>query len=279
MRWFSWVTIAALAAAGCAEGKSESTERDTGTAQGGGGGESSVSAGGAGGGEGGAGASGGSNVGGGGNGGMGGIGGLTYTGTIINGFDQTAISGAAVCGIDPSLPCVMTDALGAFTYPGIPEDTRVRVGVSKDLFFPVESLIDTTTTDGTLTAFMVSQGIIQIAVSSLMLGYPFDDTKPAIAVVTRDLADVPVAGYSISLNPPTGEQPLFLTDDGASIDPLLTATSAAGIGFVVNADVGMYTLTVSGPAVCNAAYIVDNTNQHTAPLINPALFVIVFDCQ
>lgn len=279
MRELTWIGIALLSSAifiGCASGNETETTNTSGPGAGGsadGGGGSTAGPGGMGGA--GASESGGMGGAGGGMGGAGGVGGLTYTGTILDGFDQDPLSGASVCGLDPVLPCVPTNALGAFVYPGVPENSRVRVGASLAGYFPIETLIDTADTDGTLNAFMLGTGIITLGLNSI--GVTFDPSKPAISVVVRDLANQPLPGYSVSTTPQNGDGPYYI--DGTSISPTATATTNSGVAFIVNMDIGTYDLNVTGPATCNASFITDDPNTHTAPLISASQFVIVFDCQ
>ncbi len=273
MRRLSWIGIIALSSAifgGCASGENADTT-GTGAAGGDEGGGGSVAGPGGGGGAGaGTGAAGGA----GGAGGQGGQGGLTYSGTILDGFDQTPIPDVEVCALEPTLPCVTSNASGAFSYGGVPENTRVRVGASKNLYFPVETLIDTTDVDGTLTAFMLSRGIITIGLNAV--GVTFDDQKPAISVTVRNLANQPLAGYVISTTPTSGEGPFYI--DGTSISTTATETTQSGTAFIVNMDPGTYDVNVSGPAACTASFINDDPNTHAAPLINAAQFVVIFDC-
>jgi hypothetical protein len=175
------------------------------------------------------------------------------------------------------LPCVVTDALGGFTYTGVPEFTRVRVGVSKSTYFPIESLVDTTDQDGTLSGFMLTQGLITIAVSSGTTT-TFDPNLPAVSVTVKDpQTDLTLSGYSISIDPPAGDGPYYI--DNGSIVMNGTQTTIDGTAFIINVPVGTYDVNVSGPGTCTASFIDDDPNEHTAPLINPAQFVIVFDCQ
>lgn len=285
MRQLTWIGIALLSSAifiGCASGNETDTTSTTGPGAGGsadGGGGDSAGPGGMGGA--GANATGGMGGAGGGMGGAGGAGGLTYTGTILDGFDQDPLAGVSVCGLDPVLPCVATNGLGAFVYPGVPENSRVRVGASLTGYFPIETLIDTTDVNGVLNAFMLGTGIISLVVNGLPGNPTFDQNQGAVSVLVRNLANQSLAGYSIAMTPePVGaEGPYYVNAQNDSIDINLTATSTAGIGFFFNVDLADYDVTVSGPAPCTASFINDDPNTHTAPLINAAQFVIVFDCQ
>lgn len=277
MRWLTWIGIIALSSAffgvstvaGCADSGSETSDT-SGPGSGGGdegGGGSSQSAGGAGG------------TSSGGNGGEGGefvLGDLTYTGTILDGFTQMPLGGVDVCSLEPPLPCTPTDAMGAFTYVGVHANTRHRVGASLTNYFPIETLIDTGDIDGTLTGFMIAEGIIELGLQS-GAGVTWDKSLAAISVTVRNLANQPQAGYSVTLTPDAGEGPFYLTSN--SIDPNATSTTTAGTAFFVNIPFGDYDVDVTGPANCTASFIDDDPNQHVAPLERAAQFVIVFDCQ
>lgn len=204
----------------------------------------------------------------------GGAGGLTYTGTVIDALSMGGVPGAEICISMPDLGCVTADAQGAFTFPGIPASTRIRVRASANGYVPSEGLVDTGTEDSTTGGVLFSSGLVSLAFT--LSGITWDSSKPAVAVLVQDAAGAALAGYSVSIAPASGDGPYYPV--GTGIPANGTATGDRGAAIFINLDAGDYTVTVTGPSACTSA-VASDPNTAPAPVADPAMFAAVFECE
>lgn len=172
---------------------------------------------------------------------------LTYTGHILDALDSAPLAGVAVCITRPSgIPCVTTDATGAYTIEGLPPETRVTATVTKDAYFPVHAAFITRDRDFTIDAVLLKTALVQVAFSAA--GISFDIGKGAILVRAYD----PDVGYTSAvegivgeITPDAGDGPIY--NDADAIPSDATATSTSGTWAIVNLAAGTYQVRSTGP--------------------------------
>lgn len=152
---------------------------------------------------------------------------VTYTGSFVNGFDQSPLAGVEVCIVAPSgIPCVQTAADGRYTI-ALPADTEVEVEVQKEGFIPVRSNFVTRTRDAEISAEMFQPAAVEAAFA--LAGATYDDTLGGLLVRVYDPArgqTVGLAGVSVDIEPSDGEGPYYL--DGLTFSASATATTPGG---------------------------------------------------
>jgi len=172
---------------------------------------------------------------------------LTYSGHIVDALDSAPLAGVQVCIISPGgIPCVTTDAVGAYTIPAIPASTRVTATVTKADYFPVNAAFITRTTDFTIDAVLLKTALVEVAFTAA--GITFDTAKGAILVRAYDPAKgltSTVTGIVGEIAPTeSGDGPIYNSAD--SIPSNATETSESGTWAVVNLDAGTYQVRSSG---------------------------------
>ncbi len=172
---------------------------------------------------------------------------LTYTGHIVDALDGAPLAGVELCITSPSgIPCVMTDASGAYTIPELPARTRVTATVSKDDYYPVAAAFITRDADFTIDAVLLRKALVELAFTTA--GVTLDTSMGAVLVRAYDPAlgqTSTVAGVSGEITPDGGEGPFY--NDAQTIPADATATSDSGTWAVVNLAAGTYQVRTSGP--------------------------------
>jgi|GEM_PF-2329273 len=171
---------------------------------------------------------------------------LVYSGHILDALDAAPLAGAELCITSPSgIPCVTTDATGAYTIPEMPAATRVTVTVTKADYFPVNAAFITRTTDFTIDAVLLKTALVEVAFTAA--GIDFDTAKGAILVRAYDPAkglSSTVTGIVGEISPDAGDGPIY--NNAQSIPSDATVTSESGTWAVVNLAAGTYQVRSSG---------------------------------
>ena len=171
---------------------------------------------------------------------------LTYTGHIVDALDGAPLAGVELCITSPSgIPCVTTDATGAYTIAELPARTRVTATVSKADYYPVAAAFITRDGDFTIDAVLLKKALVELAFTTA--GVTLDTNKGAVLVRAYDPAlgqTSAVAGLSGEISPAAGEGPFY--NAAQSIPPDAEATSDSGTWSVVNLDAGTYQVRTSG---------------------------------
>lgn len=172
---------------------------------------------------------------------------LTYTGHIVDALDGAPLEGVKVCITRPAgIPCVTTDATGAYVIADLPAQTRVTATLEKTDFFPVNAAFITRTSDFTIDAVMLKTALVELAFTAADID--FDPTKGAILVRAYDPAlglTSAVAGIVGEISPAAGEGPVYNSADSIPSDA--AATTESGTWAVVNLEAGTYQVRSSGP--------------------------------
>jgi hypothetical protein len=171
---------------------------------------------------------------------------LTYSGHILDALDSAPLAGVELCITSPSgIPCVTTDATGAYTIPNLPAETRVTATVKKADYFPVNAAFITRTTDFTIDAVLLKTALVEVAFAAANV--TFDTTKGAVLVRAYDPAlglTSTVEGIVGEIDPDAGDGPIYNSADSIPTDA--TSTSTSGTWAVVNLEAGTYQVRSSG---------------------------------
>ncbi len=154
-------------------------------------------------------------------------------------LDAPPIAGAKVCVLDHTdIPCVVTDAQGAFTISGLPRDSIVDLTFEEDSHMKAMRTILTASTDmvGPTLGFIRMFGANPDPAS---WGIPVDLTKGILG-----FAAVGAVGSTASLSPDMGVQPLYSASTG--YDPSLNSIVVGGV--FPNLPDGSYTVTITAPS-------------------------------
>jgi hypothetical protein len=160
------------------------------------------------------------------------------------------LPGVAVCVYQNSaIPCVMTQADGTFTMPGLPIRSDIVLTLKKDGYesylLPIETA-STDTDERSNPVFMTKRSSQPPAI-----GIPVDFTNKgvidAFAVVIGGAnmnVFSPTMGTSVSIAPATANGPYYLGDNGPVLD---AGTFQGSTALFYNVDPGTYTLTYANP--------------------------------
>jgi len=171
---------------------------------------------------------------------------LTYTGTIVDALDGAPLEGVEICITSPAgIPCVTTNAQGAYTIANLPSETRVTATLVKADFFSVNAAFITRTSDFTIDAVMLKTALVQLAFTAADI--ELDTTRGAVLVRAYDPAlglTSAVAGIQGEISPASGQGPVYNSADSIPSDA--TATTESGTWAVVNLEAGTYQVRSSG---------------------------------
>lgn len=142
----------------------------------------------------------------------------------------------------PSVPCVTTDADGAYTLPGVPPGTEGAFTLTHPDAVSYALWGITPTEDSTLDLTTLDNPSAQLFV--MALGGEYDATKAHLALSAADPMGVFFAGVTLTVTPmPAGVW--GYVDDSGIPDPTLTETSSAGPAGWANAEAGDYEFTAA----------------------------------
>jgi len=171
---------------------------------------------------------------------------LTYSGHIVDALDSKPLAGVELCITSPAgIPCVTTDAMGAYAIAGLPAETRVTATVKKAEYFPVNAAFITRTTDFTIDAVLLKTALVEVAFAAANV--TLDTTKGAVLVRAYDPAlglSSAVEGIVGEIDPDAGDGPIYNSADSIPTDA--TSTSTSGTWAVVNLEAGTYQVRSSG---------------------------------
>jgi len=171
---------------------------------------------------------------------------LTYSGHIVDALDSKPLAGVELCITSPAgIPCVTTDATGAYTIAGLPAQTRVTATVKKAEYFPVNAAFITRTTDFTIDAVLLKTALVEVAFAAANV--TFDTSKGAVLVRAYDPAlglSSAVEGIVGEIDPDAGDGPIYNSADSIPTDA--TSTTTSGTWAVVNLEAGTYQVRSSG---------------------------------
>ncbi|MFI5307404.1 MAG: hypothetical protein ACHQ53_08640 [Polyangiales bacterium] len=175
--------------------------------------------------------------------GDGAVSGFTLDANLSDAVSDDVLVQAAVCLLDMSSVCTMTDANGDFSIDGI---GARRSGISASLTGYVTGLWPITPTGNVSGWTITLRKQARVTVLAQQLATTFGSSTGAMVFAAKDASGNPLAGVSVTVSS-SGKVGYFAAD-GTKLDPALTATSAHGEGFVFDVapgDVGV-TFTLAG---------------------------------
>lgn len=171
---------------------------------------------------------------------------VMLSGKVVRSFsNNTPLAGVTVCVYaEPAMPCVQTDAQGAFAVP-VPIYTETGITLvesgSGSVLLPFFA-------DKDMTGWIVglpSKTSVQTFYGAANVAYP-DDMNAFLAVaVDQGTSETGVAGVAVSIAPAPGVGPLYAAAGGATPDPALQATSSAGRARFAQVTPGTVTIDVA----------------------------------
>jgi hypothetical protein len=176
------------------------------------------------------------------------------------------VEGVKVCvDAHPAIACVMTDAGGNFTLPGLPGDTELVLLFEKDGYLPVLKPIETSNIDmegrGSIAMLKVMDSPRSMFQFQTDPGFDIDTkSKGSISFfVVGPEADSaigvgPLLGGRAALSPAAGDGPIYRRADGA-LDLGLEATDQNGGNFFFNVPPGDYEVRFTAPPGFDCASI------------------------
>lgn len=181
--------------------------------------------------------------------------GVTLSGTVVefgtNG-PPPPLEGASVCVIARAdIPCVLSDATGAFELPGAPRGVETGFVVSKSGYLSVARIGRNTSAPTTMkvgTTSLASAATAQAFATAAGFTYPTAGTSLVYvaAVTPGDNGYVGLAGATISLTVPFAKGPVFVQEGGAP-DPKATTTTTDGGAYFSGVSPGPFEAVVTAP--------------------------------
>lgn len=162
--------------------------------------------------------------------------------------DLLAVEGATVCLEGREDACVTTAVDGAYRIEGVPARSEVAFAVEHGAH--QGALVPLVTDDRPVRADVALEPAEIIAARHDSAGVSPDPNLGSLGFVALD--EGLVEGVSVALEPAPGAGP-FYVDEGHTVDPALTETSARGFGFVIDVQPGEVRLLFSHPSrVCDS---------------------------
>jgi hypothetical protein len=188
---------------------------------------------------------------------------VSVSGATLALTNSAPIVGFQVCVYqNPSVPCVMTNALGDYTISGVPGNSELLLEFTKTGYFPVLRTITTDTTDMDIGAITHPSTAEANAFAGLV-GTSIDPTKGqvlALALETVLLSDGGSGFYGqdgvvASMTPMSGTGPFYTTGDPPIPSTTATATDGSGIGLFANVTPGEVEVEMTHPTKACTRYV------------------------
>lgn len=164
----------------------------------------------------------------------------TITGSIVGLVSGVAVSDLQVCLYQtPAVPCVKTDANGAYALSGVPANAEVLLEYTKASFLPTLVTVKTVAGPMSVGQFLAPTVAEASALASLV-GITIDPTKGHILTTAFQGTPGSFTGQdnvTNSITPKSGSGPYYLNASNVP-DTNLTVTSTAGIGLFANVSPG-----------------------------------------